>query len=435
MISDLGRAEAALARLAELHPKLIDLGLERSLSLLDKLGNPHLQLPPVLHIAGTNGKGSTLAFLRAMCEAGGMRVHGYTSPHLVRFHERIRVSGNLLTDRALADLLEKTEHINDDAPMTFFEITTAAAFDAFASNPADVTLLETGLGGRGDSTNVVPHPLATIITPIARDHERFLGTTLTAIAGEKAGIMRADIPCFSSKQDTEAEAKLIDHAAETGAPLYIAGRDFDLMRTDQGVMVSFEERSVTLPELGLNGPHQCYNAGLAACVLMKTFPDISNEALVNGAAGAIWPGRVQHLKTGRLADQCPENCPLWVDGAHNANSAEALAATLTGLHDSPWVMICGALNTRDPKDFLAPMKNKVAKVFTVTIPEQDAALKNDVIAEASRSVGIDAEAASDIETALKKAIDAAQDLDGAIIISGSLYLAGHVLALNKTLLD
>jgi dihydrofolate synthase/folylpolyglutamate synthase len=228
---------------------------------------------------------------------------------------------------------------------------------------------------------------------------------------------------------------LIDYAAEIGAPLYIAGRDFDLMQTDQGVTVSFAGRSVTLPELGLKGRHQNDNAGLAASVMMKVFPDISNKALIDGAATAVLPGRIQHLATGRLADQCPEDCPLWLDGAHNAHGAAALAETLENIHNGPWVMICGAINTRDPKDFLTPMKDSVAKAFTITIPQQDAALENNVIAKASRKVGIDAEATCDVQTALKKAIDTAKDIGGAIIITGSLYLAGHVLALNETLPD
>ncbi len=439
MKSDLDRAHAALARLSELHPKLIDLGLERGLGLLAKLDNPHLRLPPVLHAAGTNGKGSALAFLRAMCEAAGMQVHGYASPHLVRFHERIRIAGNLIDDRALADLLEEVERVNDDAPMTFFEITTAAAFHAFATTPADVTLLETGLGGRADSTNVVAAPIASIITPIARDHEHFLGDTLTAIAGEKAGIMRGGVPCFSAKQHPEAEAKLIAHAAEIGAPLYIAGRDFMLDHTDRGVTIRVNDRHLVLPELGLKGPHQRDNAGLAAAVMMHAFPEINDDILADGASAAIWPGRVQHLATGALAKQCG-TIPLWLDGAHNAHGAAALTATLSDLHqdtdtDKKWVLVCGALNTRDPNDFLGPMAGTIANAFTITIPGQDAALDAQTIADAANGLGIPAQAADDLDHALTHAINAAQAIGGAIIIAGSLYLAGHVLERNNTLPD
>ena len=432
MTTDLERAEAALDRLGALHPKLIDLGLDRGLGLLDKLGNPQLKLPPVLHAAGTNGKGSTLAFLRAMCEAEGMSVHGYASPHLVRFHERIRIAGSLVDDKTLADLLEEVERVNDDAPMTFFEITTAAAFHAFAHTPADVTLLETGLGGRADSTNVVPSPLATIITPIAKDHEHFLGTSLTAIAGEKAGIMRKDVPCFSAAQHPEAEAKLIAHADEIGAKLYLAGRDFTITPIGNGVRVTFKDREITLPELGLKGPHQRDNAGLAAAVMMEAFPEISDDALIQGAAHAVWPGRVQHLDQGVLAEACGD-IPLWLDGAHNAHGAEALAATLPDLHDGKWVLVCGALNTRDPKDFLAPLGDKIAAAFTLTIPGQDAALDARDIAQSAQELGINAAPCDDVDEAMAQAINAANNIDGAIIIAGSLYLAGHILGLNKTL--
>ena len=439
MTTDLERADAALVRLGELHPKLIDLGLERGLSLLEKLGRPQLSLPPVLHAAGTNGKGSTLAFLRAMCEASGMQVHGYASPHLVRFHERIRIAGALITDRALADLLEEVERINADAPMTFFEITTAAAFHAFAQTPADVTLLETGLGGRADSTNVIPSPLATIITPIARDHEHFLGTTLTAIAGEKAGIMRRNIPCFSAAQDPEAEAKLISHAQEIGAPLFIAGRDFTVTRTESGVHIETPSRSITLPALGLKGIHQRDNAGLAAAVMMHAFPEITDQALIDGAARAVWPGRVQHLSHGLLADRCGD-IPLWLDGAHNAHGAAALANSLDDLmtgqdhaDHKKWVLVCGALNTRDPKDFLTPLSGHIAEAFSLTIPNQDAALSGEDIANAGRGIGMKTTAAPSLDDALLGAINAAKDIGGGIIIAGSLYLAGYVLEQNNTL--
>ena len=434
MTTDLDRADAALDRLGALHPKLIDLGLERGLGLLEKLGNPQLNLPPVLHAAGTNGKGSTLAFLRAMCEASGKRVHGYASPHLVRFHERIRIAGTLLNDKQLADLLEEVERVNADAPMTFFEITTAAAFHAFAQNPAEVTLLETGLGGRADSTNVVPNPLATLITPIARDHEHFLGGTLDAIAGEKAGIMRQRVPCFSAAQHPEAEARLIAHAAEIGAPLFIAGRDFTLTPSDAGVTVEFKDRIITLPALGLKGPHQRDNAGLAVAVMMTAFPEISDDALITGATEAVWPGRVQHLNKGALAEQCG-GIQLWLDGAHNAHGAEALAATLPDLHHGKWVLVCGALNTRDPKDFLAPLKDRIASAFTLTIPGQDAALPAKEIAQSAQELGITAVAKDSVDAAMQDAINAAKELDGAIIIAGSLYLAGHILGLNGTLPD
>ena len=244
--------------------------------------------------------------------------------------------------------------------------------------------------------------------------------------------MRAGVPCFSAAQHEEAEAKLIKHAEEIGAPLYLSGRDFFVTPKGNGVHVSFKGREVTLPELGLKGPHQRDNAGLAAVAVMSAFPEINDKALMTGAAKAVWPGRVQHLETGLLAEQSAP-IPLWLDGAHNAHGAEALAATLPELHDGPWVLLCGALNTRDPKDFLTPLKDKVSAAFTITIPGQDAALPAEEIAQSALSLGLNARAYDTVENAFHDAINAAKEIDGAIIIAGSLYLAGHILGLNGTL--
>ena len=433
MTTDLARAEAALERLMHLHPKLIDLGLDRGLGLLAKLGNPHLNLPPVIHVAGTNGKGSTLAFIRAMIEASGKTCHGYSSPHLVRFHERIRVAGALINDRDLADLLEEVEAINGDDPMTFFEITTAAAMLAFQRHHADATLLETGLGGRADSTNVIPKPAVTIITPIARDHEHFLGDNLAAIAREKAGIMRKDVACFTAKQHPEALASLKDHARVIGAPLYLADQDFFVSRYQGGVKIDLPQRQIILPELGLRGDHQTHNAGLAVAGLIHAFPRLNDDALVMGAKQVEWPGRIQPLNHGDLVNTAYPDNEIWLDGAHNAHGAEALANTLAQLKDHPWVLICGALNTRDPQDFLRPLKPVVDHVITLTIPNQDAALDNSVIAKAAMGLGYHAETAADLKSAVKTAYDHAHESGASIIIAGSLYLAGHVLATNGTL--
>ena len=433
MTTDLARAEAALERLMHLHPKLIDLGLDRGLGLLAKLGDPHLNLPPVIHVAGTNGKGSTLAFIRAMIEASGQSCHGYSSPHLVRFHERIRIAGTLISDRDLADLLEEVEAINSDELMTFFEITTAAAMLAFQRHPADATLLETGLGGRADSTNVIPKPAVTIITPIARDHEHFLGDNLAAIAREKAGIMREGVACFSAGQHPEALASLISHAVAIGAPLYIEGRDFSVSRQGDGAMITLPERKITLPQLGLRGDHQVENAGLAVAGLLHAFPQLDDQALINGAKQAEWPGRIQPLTHGHLVDQTHPETEIWLDGAHNAHGAEALAKTLKQLNDRPWVLVCGALNTRDPKDFLRPLQPVVDHVITLTIPNQEAALANHVIADAAADLGVEAKTATDLETAMNTAYRIAHQAGASIIIAGSLYLAGHVLRVNGTL--
>ena len=427
------RAADALRRLADLHPKLIDLGLERSLSLLEKLGEPHHRMPPAIHLAGTNGKGSTLAFLRAMLEAGGKAVHAYVSPHLVRFHERVRLAGRLIGDSELADLLEEVERVNGDEPVTFFEVTTAAAMLAFARHPADFTLLETGLGGRLDSTNVIAEPLATVITPIAHDHERFLGDSIEAIAGEKAGIMRKGVPCLSAEQPSaEALATLRENSQRIGAPLLVAGEDFGLEASDRGVHVDYEGRSINLARIGLMGRHQAENAGLAAAVLMAVAPGIPDRALEAGAAAADWPGRIQRLEKGKLAAIPGDGREIWLDGAHNAHGSAALARTLKDMGGGPWVLVAGALNTRPPEDFLKPLGPHVIHAVTLAIPGSDASLDAGQMAEAAEAIGMQSEPASDIEDALGKAAAVAGREGANIVISGSLYLAGHVLEANGT---
>ena len=440
MSTALVRAEAALERLALLHPKLIDLGLDRGLGLLAKLGHPQHQLPPVFHAAGTNGKGSTLAFIRAMIEASGQTIHGYSSPHLVRFHERIRISSQLINDDELAGLLEEVEAVNGNDPMTFFEITTAAAMLAFSRKPAAATLLETGLGGRADSTNVIANPAVNIITPIARDHEYFLGDTIAAIAGEKAGIMRRGVPCFSAEQEPDARQTLREYADALGTPLYMAGEDFTITPEGDGVKATLGTRTVHLPKLGLRGNHQAENAGLAAAAVMTVFPDLDDATLAKGAAHAEWPGRIQNLNHGQLIERQNNQISVWLDGAHNAHGAMALAKTLPQLANGDWVLVCGALNTRDPKDFLTPLKDRISHAICLTIPDQEASLPNHVIAEAARDIGLDADTSTDIITAMEQAYTIAERIGnekrpGNIIIAGSLYLAGHVLTVNQTLPD
>jgi len=430
---NLSAINRALDRLSGLHPKLIDLGLDRTLGILEKCGNPHLNLPPVIHLAGTNGKGSVLAFLRAILEEAGLSVHAYTSPHLVRFHERIRLAGQLISDTDLAALLEEIEDINGDDPITFFEVTTAAAMLAFSQTKADIVLLETGLGGRADSTNVIPRPLATVITPIARDHEHFLGNTLRAIALEKAGIMRPETPVFSAIQDKEAAAVLDSEAQRLGTRVIAAGMGFTQDHPGEGIDISIGSRRITAEKLGLMGPHQQDNASLAAAVIASCFPDIDDTTIAKGLARASWPGRVQHLSEGRLLSCLPEGCQLWLDGAHNAHGARALAATLDQISDKPWILVTGALNTRPPRDFLDQLKASVITAITLTIPGQEASLNAITMAEAARDCGIEALTATGIEDALEKAAIISAAGQSNVIIAGSLYLAGHVLDANGTL--
>jgi dihydrofolate synthase/folylpolyglutamate synthase len=433
------RAAAALDRLARLHPKLIDLGLDRSFALLEKLGNPHHHLPPTIHVAGTNGKGSTIAFLRAMAEGAGLKVHVYSSPHLCRFNERIRLAGRLIEDGGLADLLEEVETANGDMAVTFFEVTTAAAMLAFSRVPADLLLLETGLGGALDSTNVLKTPLATIITPIALDHENFLGSDLGQIASQKAGIMRAQTPCYSAGQQTVIMHVLVAHAKNIGASLQFAGRDFYLAETDDGgIHLSCAGEDFFLPAPGLRGPHQHDNAALAAACLLdlvakNRLPSRGQTQAANafssGIQSAVWPGRVQPLHEGLLAELWPHR-PIWLDGAHNAHGARALANTLSQIDDGKWNIICGALNTRDPAEFLAPLKTIAGPVRCLAIADQKASLSAAEMTNAALAQGLDAAPATSIITAFDQ-LDPAYP----VIICGSLYLAGHVLVQNKTLPD
>jgi dihydrofolate synthase/folylpolyglutamate synthase len=429
--SGAARAAHALDRLARLHPKLIDLGLDRSLDLLGRLGNPHQQLPPVIHVAGTNGKGSVIAILRAIAEAAGLKVHVYISPHLCRFNERIRLAGQLIDNAALADLLEEVETINGDRPVTFFEVTTAAAMLAFSRIPADLLLLETGLGGALDSTNVITAPAATIITPIARDHEHFLGADLAGIAAQKAGIMRQGCPCFSAAQDLVVTTALDTAATKIGAPLIMAGRAFSITTTaGGGFCLDQNGQRLTLPAPALPGSHQCHNAGLAIIALQQVLAACGHafdEAVIKtGLKQAVWPGRAQHIATGRLPERWPHQ-PIWLDGAHNAHGAAALAATLQSIHSGRWNIICGALNTRDPAEFLAPLLDCAGQVRCLTIPGQEASLDCEDLAKVARGLGLDAVAAPNLATAFDRL-----DQDAPVIICGSLYLAGHILLENET---
>ncbi len=396
--------DPVLARLTALHPKLIDLTLERVRCLLDCLGNPERRLPPTIHVAGTNGKGSTVAFMRAMLEAAGWRVHVYTSPHLVRFNERIIVAGTMLSDRALLALLEECERVNRGRPITFFEITTAAAFLAFSRTPADVLLLEVGLGGRLDTTNVVEHPVITAITPVTRDHMQFLGDTLAEIASEKAGIVKPGVPLVLGCQEEEARAVILAKAAAASAPV------LDDWRVVQGVFYG-RRLTLPLPKLGLTGAHQTGNAGLALACL-EGF-DLPEEALLRGLETVRWPARLQ-----RLSDD-PE---IWLDGGHNAAAGRVLADWLMG-QAARFDLIVGMLDTKDRDSFLAALVPHVARTVTVPVPGSAASVSAEMLAETARAAGMDASAAPNIKTALQRLGSVRP-----VLIAGSLYLAGAVLA-------
>ena len=395
--------DPVLARLTALHPKLIDLKLDRVLRLLERLGSPERSLPPVIHVAGTNGKGSTVAFMRAMLEAAGRRVHVYTSPHLVRFNERIVVAGEMLPDGELLALLEECEQANEGRPITFFEITTAAAFLAFSRAPADMLLLEVGLGGRLDTTNVVERPAVTAITPVARDHTQFLGETLAEIAAEKAGIVKPGVPLVLGRQEAEAKAVILAKAAEAGAPVH------DDWRVSEGVFYG-RRMTLPLPRLGLAGAHQAGNAGLAlACLEGFGLPE---EAMVRGLETAHWPARLQ-----RLSD-APE---IWLDGGHNPAAGEVVAAWLAGRRER-FDLVVGMLDTKDRDRFLAALAPHVVHTAAVPVPGSAASVPAEALAETARAAGMEAFAAPDVETALERLGPVRP-----VLIAGSLYLAGSVL--------
>ncbi|MDX9860976.1 MAG: folylpolyglutamate synthase/dihydrofolate synthase family protein [Rhodospirillales bacterium] len=423
-------SDPVLDRLTRLHPKLIDLSLERVETLLERLGRPHEQLPPVVHVAGTNGKGSVVAFLRAILEAAGYRVHAYTSPHLVRFNERIRVAGRLIEDDHLTALLEECERVNGGAPVTFFEITTAAAMLAFARTPADITLLETGLGGRLDATNAMPRPRLSVITPISMDHQQYLGDTLEKIAGEKAGIMKAGVPCLTAAQGRKVLRVLERQAAAKGAPLAVEGADWFVLGRGEGLLFCEGDRSLALPRPRLPGKHQVQNAGLAvACARRLAGFAIPDAAIGAGLERVEWPARLQRLTAGPLPALLPEGWELWLDGGHNPGAGRALAEHFRHWRDRPLHLVFGMLNTKDPIGYLKPMAPAVTRLRAVAIPGEANALAADEAALAAGTVAIAAAAAPGVEAAIRELI-AADPRPARILICGSLYLAGTVLRDN-----
>jgi dihydrofolate synthase / folylpolyglutamate synthase len=421
-------AQRLLTRLGQLHPKRIDLSLGRIERLLAAFGNPHDKLPPVIHVAGTKGKGSTVATMRACLEAADYRVHAYTSPHLVRFNERVRIAGALIDDALLAATLEECERVNGGAEITFFEVTTVVAFLAFSRVPADVVLLEVGMGGRLDTTNVVKHPAVTAITPVSLDHVAFLGDTVAAIAGEKAGILKPDAPGVVAPQVAEAEAVIEARAVAIGAPLYRAGHEWRCEQVGDGMRYEGERWRFDLPLPSLLGAHQVLNAGTAiACLEQLPGFSLPAAALANGLRHIDWPARLQLLSHGPLVDMMP-GWELWLDGGHNPAAGEVLGPVTAGWRGRLLHLVVGMLNTKDAAGFLAPMAPYVRGLQAVTIPDEENPLPASAIVDAARSVGIAGHEARSIEDALKAI--SANGPGGRILICGSLHFAGVVLRDN-----
>lgn len=418
-------SDAILERMMTFHPKIIDLTLDRVHRLLAALDHPERHLPPVIHIAGTNGKGSSQAMIRAGLEAGGDKVHAYTSPHLARFHERIRLAGELISEPALTALLDECVAANGADEITFFEITTCAAFLAFSRAKADWTLLEVGLGGRLDATNVVDKPALTIITPVSIDHQQYLGETLPEIAGEKAGILKRGVPCVVGPQDEAGLAVIEARAARLGAPVLAFGQHWHVWE-ERGRLIYQDERGLMdLPLPNLPGPHQVQNAGVAIAALRVLGRDeVACEAAVTRA---VWPARMQRLRTGPLATSAP-GVELWLDGGHNPAGGQAVAATLARMPARETHLICGMLNTKDVKGYMRPLAPQVARLWAVSIPKEPNTLPAEVTRDAARTAGIAAEAAGSVAEALAAIV--ATTPKARVLICGSLYLAGQVLKAN-----
>jgi dihydrofolate synthase/folylpolyglutamate synthase len=433
--------DSILARLIALHPKRIDLSLGRIERLLAALGNPERKLPPVIHVAGTNGKGSTVAFLRAMLEAAGRRVHVYTSPHLVRFNERIRLGahgeGRLVTDAEFIGALEECEKANEGAAITVFEITTAAALLLFSRHPADLLILEVGLGGRLDATNVVERPLASVITPVSVDHTDFLGESLPQISGEKAGIIKQGVPVFVSAQHRDAMAVIEREAARMKAPVRTAGEDWTATEERGRLVYQDDNGLIDLPAPKLYGRHQFENAGLAIATL-RALPDLKVplSAFEAGVVKAEWPARMQRLAQGKLVDLAPPGSELWLDGGHNPDGGRIIAAALADLEERvprPLVLIVGMLTTKDNAGFLRNFAGLARKLIAVPVPDQEKGIAAEDLSAIAREAGLSATSRDDVMSALDAVGKLELDPAPRILITGSLYLAGEVLKANGTL--
>lgn len=427
---------AIFERLLALHPKVIDLSLERMTALLAKLGNPERRLPRVIHIAGTNGKGSTGAFCRAMLEAAGLRVHAYTSPHLVRFNERIRLAGAhgsaLVNDERLIEALERCERVNDGAPITFFEITTAAAFLLFSETPADFLLLEVGLGGRLDATNVIDTPALSIITPVSMDHEGYLGDTIELIAAEKAGILKRGVPAIIAPQEDAAMQVIEVQARRVRAPLSSCGEHWHVREEHGRLVFENDDGLLDLPAPRLAGRHQFINAGVAIAA-MRHFPDlVDTSAIEAGLTTVEWTGRLQRITSGCLIGMARGAGEVWLDGGHNPGAGAVIAQAMGELEERvprSLVLVAGMLSTKDATGFFRPFEGLVRRVFTIAIPDEAMAVPAATLAEQARKAGLVAQPADSLEEALQMAAGCGER--PRILVCGSLHLAGYALKMNS----
>lgn len=433
MYDPIRASDEVILRLRAHHPSLIDLTTGRVERLLAALGSPEKRLPPVIHVAGTNGKGSTVAYLRAIAEAAGLKVHVITSPHLVRFAERIRVAGELITDERLAELIDKVEAANADQPISFFEITTVLAIQAFAETPADLCIVEVGLGGRFDATNIFDVPAVSVITPVDYDHLEMLGPELSKIAWEKAGIIKQGRPAVVARQMEEGEAVILDEAEKLGAPVTLMGRDVDAWEERGRLLVQMPDRLYDLPAPSLFGGYQFANAGLAvAAALALQDPRIDEAALAQGVASAVWPARFERLRAGPIAQMAADRgSDLWLDGGHNPHAGRALAEAagrLVGRDPRPLVLVTAMFARKDALGFFQPFAELKPQVFATTFDSPNAAPAEE-LAAAAKEAGLEASVAVDVTEAVRQAL-ALPGPAPHVLVCGGLHFAGEVLAMS-----
>ncbi|WP_425416550.1 bifunctional folylpolyglutamate synthase/dihydrofolate synthase [Oricola indica] len=436
-----GAAKREIERLETVHPQGFDLSLDRLHRLLDRLGNPQDKLPPVIHIAGTNGKGSCATMCRALLEADGKSVHVHTSPHLVRWHERFRMGrtdgpGQFVDDEVLADAIRRVAEVNGDEPTTVFEIMTVVMFVLFSEHPADAAIVEVGLGGRFDATNTISTPAVSVIMPIGLDHEAYLGDRIELIAMEKAGIMKPGVPVVIGAQDNDvAREVLIDTAERRGCPLAVYGQDF-LAFEEHGRMV-FQSQAglMDLPLPKLPGRHQIANAATALAAVATAGFDIHFETAERALTDIKWPGRMQRLIEGPLPALLPGGSELWLDGGHNPHAAMMIAETLAGMQDRierPLFLITGMIDGKDARGYFRAFEGMARHVFTVPVHFNDAGLDPETLARSAEEAGLTAQPMKDVEEVLRLLGEGWNRLEPPprVLIGGSLYLAGEVLRDN-----
>ncbi|ESW83662.1 bifunctional folylpolyglutamate synthase/dihydrofolate synthase [Mesorhizobium sp. C280B] len=433
-------ADREIESLMALHPKGFDLSLDRISRLLERLGNPQDQLPPVIHIAGTNGKGSCAAFSRALLEAAGYRVHVHTSPHLVNWHERYRLAadggGRLVDDKVFAEAIARVAKANQGQKITVFEILTAVTFLLFSEHPADAVILEVGLGGRFDATNVIAEPAVSVIMPVSLDHEAYLGDRVELIAAEKAGIIKRGCPVVIGAQESEtAQQVLIETAERLDCPAFVYGQDFLAYEENGRMVYQDEDGLMDLPPPRLPGRHQFANAAAAIAAVKAAGFEISHRAAEKAMANVAWPGRMQKLPQGRLSELAPKGADIWLDGGHNPGAGVVVAEALAEQEEKnprPLFLISGMINTKDQSGYFRAFKGLVRHVYTVPVSLSDAGVPNDELATRAIEAGLSAEPVSSVANALMLLRDTWDGPPPRILIGGSLYLAGAVLAENGT---